>query len=142
MPLSRRMAEFNRRFTNRVSRHVAPWAPGFALVRHTGRRSGRRYETPVNVFRDGDRYAFALTYGQSEWVRNVLAAGGCEIRTRGRDVALADPELVVDPARRLARVPARWILGLLDVEEFLLLRPAAAGPGPGASGVSEGQYGR
>jgi len=37
---------------NRVTRHIAPWMPGLGVVIHRGRRSGRRYETPVNSSRD------------------------------------------------------------------------------------------
>ena len=99
--------------------------PGFAIVIHVGRRSGRTYETPVNVFRDESRYVFALTYGpESDWVRNVLAAGGCRIRTRRRTVELRDPQRFGDPSRRLVPPPARWILGLIDVDQFLALSPA------------------
>jgi deazaflavin-dependent oxidoreductase (nitroreductase family) len=127
MPLSHGMARFNRCYTNRVSRHVAGWAPGFALVRHTGRRSGRQYETPVNVFVREGRYVFALTYGETDWVKNVLSAGRCTIRTRGRDLELASPERIHDPSRRLATVPARWILGLIHVEDFIAMRPAETG---------------
>ena len=113
MPLSRRVAHFNRRVTNRLTRHIAWWAPGFAIVTHVGRRSGRTYRTPVNVFRDGDRYVFALTYGRdADWVRNVLAAGRCEIRTRGRTVRLEQTRAVhrrdaVVRAAAGARRPAR-----------------------------------
>jgi deazaflavin-dependent oxidoreductase (nitroreductase family) len=97
---------------------------GFAIVTHVGRRSGRTYRTPVNVFRDGDRYTFALTYGpESDWVRNVLAAGRCEIRTRRHSVELVGPERITDPTRRLIPVPARWILALLSVNEFLAMSP-------------------
>jgi deazaflavin-dependent oxidoreductase (nitroreductase family) len=124
MPLSRRLARFNRRFTNRLTRQVAGWAPGFAIVIHSGRRSGREFETPVNVFRSGDFYVFALTYGESEWVKNVLAAGTCRIRTRRRELTLVDPVRRKDPTRRLATIPARWILRLIKVEDFLLLREA------------------
>lgn len=113
--------------TNRITRHVAGWVPGFAIVVHVGRRSGRTYRTPVNVFRDGDRYVFALTYGaESDWVRNVLAAGGCRIETRRRTVELRDPQRFDDPSRRLVPKPARWILGLLDVDQFLGLTQADA----------------
>ena len=122
MPFSQRMAEFNLRFTNPVTRHIAPWARGFAIVKHTGRRSGRQYETPVNAFRSENRYVFALTYGESEWVKNVLAARRCSIRTRRRDIELTDPELLKDPTRHLIPVPACWILKLVNVEDFLLLR--------------------
>jgi deazaflavin-dependent oxidoreductase (nitroreductase family) len=127
MPISRRVAHFNRRVTNRVTRHIAGWMPGFAIVTHVGRRSGRLYRTPVNVFRDDDRYVFALTYGPaSDWVRNVIAAGGCEIRTRRTNVRLGDPKRFRDPSRRLVPIPARWILRLANVDEFMALTPAHA----------------
>jgi deazaflavin-dependent oxidoreductase (nitroreductase family) len=124
MPIPRRVARFNRHVTNHVTRHIASWAPGFAIVTHVGRRSGRVYRTPVNVFRDGDRYLFALTYGQdSDWVRNVVTAGGCEIETRRRTVKLDRPELFTDPTRRVVSPPARWILAALNVDGFLALHP-------------------
>jgi deazaflavin-dependent oxidoreductase (nitroreductase family) len=132
VPLSQKLARFNRRVTNRVSRHVAGWAPTFAIVHHVGRRSGREYETPVNAFPVGDRYAFALTYGRGEWVRNVVAAGGCTIRTRRRDVWLSEPEFVTDPSRRLAPIPFRWVLRLIGVDEFLVLRVRPTPPSPPA----------
>jgi deazaflavin-dependent oxidoreductase (nitroreductase family) len=137
MSISKRVARFNKRVTNRVTRHIASWMPGFAIVSHVGRRSGRRYRTPVNVFRDGDRYLFALTYGpDSDWVRNVLAAGGCEIETRRKTVELRDPKRFTDPARQLIPIPARWILRLLDVNEFVTLRPATVTPADAATNRS------
>jgi deazaflavin-dependent oxidoreductase (nitroreductase family) len=128
MPLSRRLAHFNRRVTNRITRHVAWWAPGFAIVTHVGRRSGRTYHTPVNVFRDGNRYTFALTYGRdADWVRNVLAAGGCEIRTRGRTVRLEQPELFTDQTRARVPAPVRVVLGAIDAQDFLALEVSDTG---------------
>jgi deazaflavin-dependent oxidoreductase (nitroreductase family) len=122
VPLPKRLARFNRRVTNPVLRHVASWAPGFAVVHHVGRRSGRTYRTPVNVFRREGRYVFALTYGKdSDWVRNVVAAGGCEIETRRRIVALRDPVLFHDEERRAVPAPPRWVLGLAGVDDFLSL---------------------
>jgi deazaflavin-dependent oxidoreductase (nitroreductase family) len=70
------MAWFNRHVTNRITRPLARSLPGFGVVEHAGRRSGRQYRTPVNVFRAGPSYVIALTYGvESDWVQNVLAAG-------------------------------------------------------------------
>ena len=38
----------------------------------------------MNVFRAPEGFLIALTYGRdSEWVKNVLEAGGCELETRG-----------------------------------------------------------
>jgi hypothetical protein len=77
----------------------------------------------VNVFRDGDRYVIALTYGaDAQWVRNVTAAGGCELITRGRRVRLREPEIVHDPSRGLVPRPVAAILAALDVDDFLVAR--------------------
>jgi len=125
VPIPKQVARFNKYVTNRVTIHIAGWMPGFAIVSHVGRRSGRRYRTPVNVFRHGDQYVFALTYGPAvDWLRNVVAAGGCEIETRGRTVQLCDPRLLSEPSRGDIPVPARWILGLIHVDEFLSLTAA------------------
>src|SRR5215210_9422243 len=119
MPLPERLARFNRVVTNRIARRVAGRAPGFAIVEHVGRRSGRTHRTPVNIFRHGgDRYVIALTYGRdSQWVRNVLAAGGCVALTRGRRVQLIDPEVVHDPARSLVPRPVGSILAVIGVDD-------------------------
>jgi deazaflavin-dependent oxidoreductase (nitroreductase family) len=123
MPLPKRLARFNRHVTNRVAAPVARRLPGFAIVWHVGRRSGRVYRTPVNLYRDGDRYVIALTYGSdSQWVRNVLAAGWVDIETRGRRVHLSAPEIVRDAQRSLVPEPIRPILRLAGVSDFMLLR--------------------
>jgi deazaflavin-dependent oxidoreductase (nitroreductase family) len=75
------------RYVNPLTRPVTARLPTFALLTHRGRRSGRSYRTPINVFRRGDNYFFFLTYGSDvQWVKNVLAAGSCSIETRGRIV--------------------------------------------------------
>ncbi|HEY4464819.1 MAG TPA: nitroreductase family deazaflavin-dependent oxidoreductase, partial [Streptosporangiaceae bacterium] len=76
MPIPKAVGRWNKVGLNRVTKRIAPWAPGFGLVVHGGRRSGRRYETPVNVFPGEDGYVLALTYGpDTDWVKNVMAAG-------------------------------------------------------------------
>lgn len=125
MPLSRRVALFNRAVTNRTIGRIAPWAPGFGVVRVAGRRSGRVRATPVNVFRRGEGYVIALTYGAgADWVRNVVAAGGCDLQTRGRHIALTRPRLSIDPSRAAMPGPIRAVLRLARVEEFLTLSAA------------------
>jgi deazaflavin-dependent oxidoreductase (nitroreductase family) len=120
VPLPARLARFNRSVTNRVTSLVAGWAPGFGIVTHRGRVSGRTYRTPVNAFRRPGGYAFALTYGRGDWVQNVLAAGGCDLRTRRRTHALTNPHVVTDTEHRLVPAPVRPILRLIDVDEVLI----------------------
>jgi deazaflavin-dependent oxidoreductase (nitroreductase family) len=122
MPLPRSIARVNRRVTNRLLGGLAQRLPGFGVVVHKGRTSGRQYRTPVNVFRRGDRYIIALTYGpNADWVRNVLADGGCTFETRGRTLHLSRPRLFHDEARNAVPAPVRLILGIVSVYDFLEL---------------------
>ena len=116
---------FTKALVNPITRPFARWLPGFGVLEYRGRTSGRRYRTPMNVFRHGDGYVFALTYGPNvQWVKNVLAAGGCDLLTRGRRVRLTDPQLVHDERRSLMPLPVRLFLGLLGVTEFLTVGTA------------------
>jgi deazaflavin-dependent oxidoreductase (nitroreductase family) len=127
MPLPKRLAKFNLVVTNRVLGPFARRLPGFAIVSHVGRRSGRVYRTPVNLFRTDDRYVIALTYGSdTQWIRNVLAAGEVDVETRGRSVHLVSPEMVHDAERSLVPIGVRQILGLINVSEFMVLQRAGA----------------
>jgi deazaflavin-dependent oxidoreductase (nitroreductase family) len=127
MPIPRTIGRWNKVGLNRITRHLAPWLPGFGVVIHRGRRSGRTYQTPVNVFPTTSGYVVALTYGpDSDWARNVLAAGGCQLRTRGHTVRLVTPRLYHDEQRRGIRPVERRILRLLDVADFLSLQTAPA----------------
>jgi deazaflavin-dependent oxidoreductase (nitroreductase family) len=127
MALPRGLAAFNRRVTNRVTGPLARWLPGFGVVVHRGRRSQREYHAPVNVFVAHGGYVVALTYGaDSDWVKNVLAAGGCDLVTRGRTVHLAAPEIFHDETRRYVPRPVRPILRLMGVADFMRLTTSAS----------------
>jgi len=126
MPLPSWLARFNRSVTNRVTRLVANHLPGFGIVVHVGRRSGRRYRTPVNAFQRPGGYVIALTYGEvADWIRNVMRAGGCELERRGRLVRLTAPRVVVDRRADLVPAPVRPILRVIGVDHFLELDLAA-----------------
>ena len=123
MPIPSRVARWNKVGLNRITRHVAPWMPGFGLVVHRGRRSGREYQTPVNVFQADDGFVIALTYGVgTDWVKNVQAAGGCELRTRGRVLRVGSPRVYHDETRHGIRPLEREMLRLLGVADFLSVK--------------------
>jgi deazaflavin-dependent oxidoreductase (nitroreductase family) len=129
MAIPRIVRQWDKAGLNRVTRHIAPWAPGFGVVIHRGRRSGRLYQTPVNVFAAEDSYLFALTYGpDTDWVKNVRAAGGCELRTRGRAIRLTSPRLYHDQSRHGTRPLERQVLRMIGVADFLSLKTALAAP--------------
>jgi deazaflavin-dependent oxidoreductase (nitroreductase family) len=116
------LAKINIAFTNRITGLFAGWLPGFGIVTHVGRKSGRVYRTPVNVFRASKGFIIALTYSsESEWVKNVLAAGGCELQTRGKKHQLSAPKVVHDPTRRLFPIPVRLVLRIVGADEYMEL---------------------
>jgi len=122
MPLPKSLARFNLKVTNRITGPFAARLPGFAIVHHVGRKSGIERTTPVNMFRNQGEYVIALTYGRdSQWVKNVLAAGEFDVVTRGKRVRLTDPRVVQN-----VPTPVRPILRALDVDDYVVARPSAS----------------
>ena len=122
----RRLAAFHRAVTNRITIRFVGRLPGFGIVTSVGRKSGKLYRTPVNVFREPDGFLIALTYGpDSGWVKNVLAADGCELEIRGVRYQLSSPIVIHDPSRRRFPPLARVILRLIAAYDFLQLQTSS-----------------
>lgn len=116
------------RHINPITRPVARRLPSFAILTHTGRKTGRRYQTPINVFKGDEHYLFFLTYGSDvQWVKNVLATGSASIETRGRVVELVEPELITDPKLGPAPPLVRFVEGrLAGATQYVRMRAAAS----------------
>ncbi len=74
------------------------------------------------MFRRGDGYVVALTYGaRADWVRNVLTAGACDLITQGRRMRVVVSHIQHD--EQLPPVPTivRPVLRLINVADFLYL---------------------
>ena len=116
------LAKINIAFTNRITSLFAGWLPGFGILTHAGRKSGKVYRTPINVFRASNGFIIALTYSsQSEWVKNMLAAGGCELKTRGKTYQLSAPKVVRDSTGRRFPVLVRVVLRIVGANEYMEL---------------------
>jgi deazaflavin-dependent oxidoreductase (nitroreductase family) len=103
MALRRRLARFNKVITNRIQGVWAPLLPPWLVVEHRGRRSGRVYRTPTwGVLRGGEVRIRALYGTNSDWVRNLQAAGRGTIVRRGRRLPITDVR--VKGATVIARV--------------------------------------
>ena len=98
--------------------------PVWGVVRHRGRRSGRTYETPIAVRQMGDAFVIALPYGdRTDWCRNLIAAGGGEIRWRGVDHRVTRPSVVDRTTAAPAYSgPLRLALDLFGVKQFLVVQ--------------------
>ena len=129
-PVRRRFLRLLKNTLNRWTARVARSGRGpFSLVRHVGRKTGNRYETPIIVAAVPDGFVAELTYGEDvSWYRNVVAAGGCDLLVRGavHDVVAIEP-YPVEAGRRAFGFPAGLLLRVLRRREFRLLRTAASG---------------
>jgi deazaflavin-dependent oxidoreductase (nitroreductase family) len=132
---------FNRKVTNpRAMRTAGTSGSTTGVIRHVGRRSGRRYETPIGPFPTADGFLVALPYGpQADWVRNVLAAGRTTLVYDGRIHTVDQPHLVTT-ADIVAELPTseRRMLRVFDVSKCLRLRSVDEPIGP-ARATSDAQ---
>jgi deazaflavin-dependent oxidoreductase (nitroreductase family) len=117
MPMPQWWGHVNKRAFNPRAIAGGKWP----VLTHVGRISGATYRTPLDAHPVDGGYLFVLVYGSgSDWVRNVLAAGGARLRVDGREVELAVPRLIGEGeafqalSDEVARPPR-----LLRITEFL-----------------------
>ena len=124
---ARRRARFNRKVTNPLVRPISGWVPAWSIVEHVGRRSGKTYRTPVSVFRTDDGVAILLPYGtDTDWVRNVRAANGGQVKLSGKTFRVTSPR-IVPTADAVETVKPPWgrIMKATGIESTLLLTRAS-----------------
>jgi deazaflavin-dependent oxidoreductase (nitroreductase family) len=123
------VARFNKYVTNPVQRIWAGWLPGFGILEHVGRKSGKQYRTPLNVFPTDDGVAVLLTYGPDrDWLKNISAAGIAELRHMGKTSKVTDPR-VMPKAEAATHVTGFWraIFPRLPFDSAVLLTRTNAG---------------
>jgi hypothetical protein len=97
------------------------------VIKHRGRTSGTKYETPIGPFASDDGFVIPLPYGATaDWVKNVLAEGSAVIVTEGEVYHVDHPELVSSDDA-MPEIPAKyqWSLRLYNVDDFLRVRTVA-----------------
>ena len=119
----RSVARFNRRFTNRAAlRSVDCRLPVLGVLTHLGRKTGKRYRTPLLVFDTRDGFAILVGYGsQTHWVRNVLAGGEASIYKHGRTYAVRHPALKASEMWSTNRMAVAMVLPRFYNDAVLVL---------------------
>ena len=91
------------------------WFPLWGVLHHVGRKTGKSYAIPVALIpTHGDHtFLIGLPWGeQTNWVRNVQAAGGATLTWKGRDHAATDPRVITpEAAVALTRGPLKRVVG-------------------------------
>jgi deazaflavin-dependent oxidoreductase (nitroreductase family) len=100
------------------------WFPLWAILRHTGRKSGTVYETPLVARPTSDGFIIPLPFGDAtQWAKNLLAAGGGSLRFAGREHLIEEPRLVdLDEAAPFLAAPIRFVSRRLGLRHWVLVR--------------------
>jgi len=123
MEVPRWYARFNRRFTNRIVRLWAGWSPAMLVLEHVGRKSGKRYRTPLNMWPIDGGVAILVGYGpDTDWLKNITAAGGARIQHYGKHLAVCEPRFMKKAeAAPLILGIWRWIYPRVWFDNVVLL---------------------
>ncbi len=124
----------NKRFANKmvstVGRAGRPRSI-FAVIDYIGRRSGRRYTTPVRVVERPDGFIIPLTYGpRTSWSVN-LQTHPAQLHWQGRTIPVGSPTLV--PTSVVADqlpLPSRFLLWLDGTDECVRIQDLTKSDGP------------
>ena len=119
-----RIRVINKNVTNKLLIHIAGRDLGlFAILSHTGRKSGKIYKIPIIVVPVQNGFVIALTYGKkTDWYENVKAKGGCTLTWKKREYDLINPEFI-DQKQGMAAFPSLFRLGLsmMGIQYYLRL---------------------
>jgi deazaflavin-dependent oxidoreductase (nitroreductase family) len=123
---NRRIRRFNRAVLNPLMLRVADRLHGGypAVVRHVGRSSGQSYRTPVVAQPVAGGFVIPLPYGtDTDWCRNVRAAGQFTIERAGQTFEVGNPEVIAPTeALPLVRDTARRAWQRFRIQDFLRVR--------------------
>lgn len=91
-----RIRVMNKYVTNKILIHIAGKKFGhFAILEHTGRKSGKCYHIPIIAEPVENGFVIALTYGKKvDWYENILARERCSLRWKNHDYTLINPRFV------------------------------------------------
>ena len=126
MRVPRAVAKFNSRITNPIALKFGLWAPTLGSREHVVRKSGNRYQTPLNIFDTADGYVILIGYGsESHWVKNVLAGGPVTIHKHGKTVQVANHRMVSKAEAEPLVTSAKFLYRLHPYNEAALVVTAS-----------------
>jgi deazaflavin-dependent oxidoreductase (nitroreductase family) len=130
MGLMDRTRQFNKRYFNRLALKFAGRRRGlYGILKHVGRRSGKDYATPVVVARIPGGFLIPMPYGaETDWLRNLLAAGRGILVWDGREYAVEGPEVVEQAVAFSLLPPGRAPIRAVRFKLYARLRERAAPP--------------
>lgn len=135
------MRTFNKYLLNPLIMYLAGRRHWYAsAIRHTGRRTGRHYATPVVADQVDDGFIIPLLFGTgADWVRNVQASGEAIVSSGGRNYNVVEPRIIdAQTAGGLISARRAWMFRWFGIDQFLMLSRIGMTSTDGASsGIAE-----
>jgi deazaflavin-dependent oxidoreductase (nitroreductase family) len=102
--------------------------PLWAIIRHTGRTSGKPYSTPVVARPTPDGFLIPLPFGDAtQWAKNLFAAGGGSLRFAGREHQVVEPRIIdLEDAAAYLPLPIRFASRRLGIRQWVIVRRASS----------------
>ena len=96
----------------------------WAILRHTGRTSGKVYATPIVALETTDGFMIPLPFGDAtQWAKNLFAAGGGSLRSHGREYPIVEPRIVDrDIAGAYLPPHLRFAANRLGLRQYVMVR--------------------
>jgi deazaflavin-dependent oxidoreductase (nitroreductase family) len=119
-----RVRVMNKYATNKLLIHICGKRFGhFSILTHTGRRTGKRYRTPIIAEPVENGFVIALTYGRKvDWAANILAQGGGSLLWKEAEYCLRNPEFIdKEIGSRAFPVFIRAAFRVVGIRDFLRL---------------------
>ena len=116
--------QFNKHILNPFAIWVVARHPMYyGVMHHVGRHSGRTYSTPVVAKLTADGMIIPLPYGaDTDWCRNLLAAGHGTLTLQGAEYAIQSPTIVgADVAGPLVPAATARVWKWMGIEQYLRL---------------------
>jgi deazaflavin-dependent oxidoreductase (nitroreductase family) len=100
------------------------WFPLWVILRHTGRTSGTPYATTVVALHTPDGFIIPLPFGSdTQWAKNLFAAGGGSLRSHGREFRIVEPRIVDrEVAGAHLPLPLRFAAARLGLRDYVIVR--------------------
>lgn len=118
------MRTFNKYVLNPLMMQLAGRRHLYAsVIRHTGRRTGRHYATPVVADQVDNGFIIPLPYGTDvDWLRNVQASGEAIVSSGGRNYNVVEPRIIdAQTAGRLISARRARMFNRFGIHQFLML---------------------
>jgi len=135
MPIPKAVAVFNKYVTNRLILLFAGWIPPLAIVNHRGRKSGRRYRTPIMAFPSEDGFVFALTYGRNvDWVKNLMVHDSGILEYKDKEIEINNiRHIKYEDVKYVFPFWIRLPLSIISVEHCIIVETNTRNSRPGPS---------